>query len=112
MEAETRLFEILNNEDIPAFHWSSFLDVDSVPAKFFIFNNLRTRNMRADNKIILESLLYQIYFYSDTPVTRPTVKAKIKELEAEGFQCGPISDIGKIDRKFGLSFTVQKTQKF
>ena len=113
MDAEEKLYTLLQSDDIPAYHLSSFLDVDKVPDKFFIFNNISTYNMRADNKIVYESLYYQIYFYSSSPVgLRTVVKAKIKELEEAGIECGPITDIGKIDRKFGLEFTAHIIQKF
>ena len=113
MDAEKQLYDILNSKDIPAYHLNSFLDVDVVPEQFFIFNNLRTTNLRADDKIVIESLLYKIYFYSSSPVgLRGQVKSKIKQLEEAGFICGSIYDIGKIDRKFGVEFTAHKLQKF
>ena len=113
MEANEKLYEILKSDDVPAYHLSSFLDVETVPDNFFIFNNLSTHNVRADNQIIYESLYYQIYYYSSSPVgLRTIVKAKVKELEEAGITCGPIEDIGKIDRKFGLEFTAHMIQKF
>ena len=113
MDAEEKLYNILNNEEIPAYHLASFLDVTAIPDKFFIFNNIQTSNIRADNKIAYEAIYYQIYYYSSSPVNlRTIVKAKIKELESAGFSCGAIEDIGKIDRKFGLEFTALIISKF
>lgn len=113
MDAETKLYDILNSEETPAYYFDSFLDVDNVPDNFYIFQNITTYNMRADNKIIYETLVYDIYYYAVSPGgLRTIVKSKIKELEENGIKCGAISNIGKIDRRFGLTFTVYITQKF
>ena len=108
--------DILSSDGTKAYISGSFAEttpIETIPKPIWIYTNVATNIVYADNKPIAEILFYIVNYYTSTPDDlRTIVKAKQNELIQNGYTCGGIFDSSNVWSQFGLSFECQLLKKY